>query len=141
MHKKAALSRKKGQKGGRQRRKLKSDSDKLKKEVGTKKRVGRKKPKAEFVAAKGGGEEEVGEEEEEEKKEEVEVVAPCKPRYKRRSSVCEVEVLDVFLEEGLDKEDVQMFKLAMARLKDREDPLVDDVPWAHYPYYILSFWY
>ena len=62
---------------------------------------------------------------------------PCKPCYKRRVSIVESAVLDSFLEVGLDSEDVQMFKLAMARLKEEGDTLVDDIPWSHYPHNIL----
>lgn len=70
--------------------------------------------------------------------EEEEEVAPRKPRYKRRVSVAETAVVDDFLEAGLDSEDIQMFKLAMARLKDAGDPVVEDIPWAHYPHNILT---
>ena len=38
---------------------------------------------------------------------------------------------------GLDKEDVEMFKLALKRLKEENDELVSDVPWAYYPSDIL----
>ena len=38
---------------------------------------------------------------------------------------------------GPDKEEVEMFKLALKRLKGEKDDLVNDVPWAYYPSDIL----
>lgn len=126
-------AKRRGQKGGRPRQKVQSESDKLKKEGGDiKKRTRKKKFKTEPM--------EVQEEMlQKEDKMEVEMMTPRKPRFKRRSSVCDMEILDGFVEEGLDKEDVEMFKLAMARLRDLEEALVEDLPWAHYPSYILPY--
>ncbi len=67
------------------------------------------------------------------------MLTPRKARYKRRLSVVDAQVRESFLEEGLDKEDVQMFKLAMARLRDEEDSAVENTSWAHYPCYILLY--
>jgi hypothetical protein len=72
--------------------------------------------------------------------EEVEVIrppAPPKPKFKRRAAGLELGILGGFLEEGLDKEDVQMFKQALSRLRGEEDPLTQDLAWAHYPHNIL----
>ena len=81
-------------------------------------------------------------EEEEAGEEEIEVIkhAPPQPRYKQRQPSADVGILESFLTEGgLDKEDVQMFKLAYARLKgEEEDRVIEDLPWAHYPNYILE---
>lgn len=72
----------------------------------------------------------------------VEVVKPPppKPRYKPRLTLEEQGVLEGLVgEPGLDKEDVQMFKLALGQLRGEEDSLVEDLPWAHYPHNILSW--
>ena len=71
----------------------------------------------------------------------VEVVRPMLPRsrFKRRAVGAELGILEGFLTEGLDREDVQMFKLALSRLKGEGDPLVDDLDWAHYPHNILKY--
>ena len=80
----------------------------------------------------------------EEAEEELELVKapvppPPRPRFKRRPSVSDQNILESFIEEGLDKEDVQMFKLALARLKGEGDSLVEGLPWAHYPHNILCY--
>lgn len=69
----------------------------------------------------------------------VEVVKPLppKPRFKRRPAIAEHGVLEAFLTGELDREDVQMFKLALARLKGEQDSLLEGVVWAHYPHNIL----
>ena len=84
----------------------------------------------------------LGEDQEEEGTEmEVEVVkpAPPRPRFKPRPSSSEQDILGGFVEAGLDKEDVQMFKLALSRLKGEGESLVEGLPWAHYPHNILSW--
>ena len=63
---------------------------------------------------------------------------PPRQRFKRRPAPAELSILEGFLEEGLDKEDVQMFKLALARLKGEGHLLTKDLGWAHYPHNILS---
>lgn len=60
-----------------------------------------------------------------------------KPRYKVRQPSADLCILEGFVEAGLDKEDVYMFKLAFARLKGEEDLLIGGLPWAHYPHNIL----
>lgn len=62
---------------------------------------------------------------------------PLKPKFKRRVAGAERSIVEGFLTEGLDKEDVQMFKQALSRLKEGEDPVSRGVAWAHYPHYIL----
>lgn len=71
--------------------------------------------------------------------EEVEVIKPVtpKPRYKKRPANADADILKAFVESGPDKEDIQMFKLALGRLKGEEDSLTMDVCWAHYPHNIL----
>lgn len=59
-------------------------------------------------------------------------------RFKKRPASAELGIFEGFLEEGLDKEDVQMFKLALARLKGMGHLLTKDLGWAHYPHNILS---
>lgn len=77
---------------------------------------------------------------EEEILEEVEVVKPVppKPKFKARVASNELSILESFLVEGLDQEDVQMFKQAMGRLRGEADPLTQDLVWAHYPHNILK---
>ena len=72
---------------------------------------------------------------------EVEVVQPVLPRsrFKRRAAGAELGILEGFLTEGLDREDVQMFKLALSRLKGEGDPLAHGLGWAHYPHNILKY--
>lgn len=74
--------------------------------------------------------------------EEIEVSKPVppKPKYKRRAAGTEDGILEGFLAEGLDKEDVQMFKQALGKLKEIRDPLTQDLVWAHYPHNILWCW-
>ena len=67
--------------------------------------------------------------------------APRKPKYKKRSLKMEDEILERFIEQGLDKEDVLMFKLAVGRLKELRDELVGHVSWAYYPHNILFILY
>ena len=64
---------------------------------------------------------------------------PPKPQFKKRSAVSEGEVLVGFVERGLDREDVQMFKFALGRLKGEGMMLTMDTLWAHYPHNILPF--
>lgn len=56
-----------------------------------------------------------------------------KAKYKRRTDVAEEEIVDELLSTGPSKEDVQMFKLALARLVSEGEELVTGVHWAHYP--------
>ena len=56
--------------------------------------------------------------------------------FKARLDEEEEEVLHQFWY-GLDKEDVEMFKLALKKMKQEKDELVSDVPWAYYPSDIL----
>ena len=83
----------------------------------------------------------IGLEEGEEVMVEVSKPVPPKPKFKRRAASAELSVLEGFLAEGLDKEDVQMFKHALGRLKGEEDPLTQDLAWAHYPHNILRCWW
>ena len=60
-----------------------------------------------------------------------------KAKYKKRTAVAEEDIVDELLTTGPSKEDVQMFKLALARLAGEEDGLAEGVHWAHYPDDIL----
>ena len=65
---------------------------------------------------------------------------PPKPQFKRRSAKAEEEAVMEFVERGaLDKEEVHMLKLAMARMRAEEEELLEDMIWAHFPHNILSF--
>ena len=44
---------------------------------------------------------------------------------------------EVFNGDGPDREDVDMFKLALQKLKNEKDELVDGIHWAYYPSDIL----
>jgi len=59
--------------------------------------------------------------------------------FPTRSAAEEDKILQQFSQDyGLDMEDIEMFKLALKRLKEEEkDELVSDVPWAYYPLDIL----
>ncbi len=63
---------------------------------------------------------------------------PPKPKYKKRAEIAEEEIVVEYLSSGPGKEDVQMFKLALARLLGEGEELVTGVRWAHYPDNILS---
>ena len=132
--------RKPQKRAGRQRQKHQSDSDILQKEDRVKKRPGRRRRILDSEETK--EEDAIVKFEEKQQGQVVDVVTEVvdlrKARYKRRSSMCDSEVLESFVKAGLDKEDVQMFKLAIGRLRDEEDLLVSDLPWAHYPHHILS---
>ena len=55
-----------------------------------------------------------------------------------RSAAEEDKILHQFSRAyGPDTEDVEMLKLALKRLKEEKDELVNDVPWAYYPSDIL----
>ncbi len=62
-----------------------------------------------------------------------------KQRFKKRPASFEEEVLMTFVERGPDREDVEMFKLAVCRMKegDVEEAVTADVHWAYYPHNIL----
>ena len=58
-------------------------------------------------------------------------INPVRQARNREYSVCN------FRDYGLDEEDFEMFGLALKRLKEDKDELVDGVPWAYYPSDIL----
>ena len=62
---------------------------------------------------------------------------PPKPKYKKRTEIAEEAIFVEYLSVGPGKEDVQMFKLALARLIGEGEELVTGVHWAHYPDDIL----
>ena len=62
---------------------------------------------------------------------------PRRAQFKRRPIKGEEEVVGSFLENGLDKEDVLMMKLAFVRLKGLDDEMVEGMHWAYYPHNIL----
>ena len=73
--------------------------------------------------------------------EEIKVVpkpAPRRAQFKRRPIKSEEEILGLFLEKGLDKEDVLMMKLAFVKLKGLGDEMTEGMHWAYYPHNILS---
>lgn len=53
--------------------------------------------------------------------------------YKKRPLSEEESIIRVFINEGLDTEDVDMLRLAYSRLIDEDSELISDVPWAYYP--------
>ena len=57
--------------------------------------------------------------------------------YIRRPPSEESRILCNFRDYGPDEEDFEMFGLALKRLKEDKDELVDGVPWAYYPSDIL----
>ena len=64
--------------------------------------------------------------------------ASCSYIFAQRTDEEEKKILDQFYcDYGPDKEDVEMFKLAMKRLKEEKDELVSDVHWTDYPSDIL----
>ena len=62
-----------------------------------------------------------------------------RPQFKKRPIKNEDEVLGSFLEQGLDKEDVLMMKLAFVKLRDGDDEMVEGMHWAYYPHDILYY--
>ena len=82
---------------------------------------------------------EIDEEAEKLKKEELLTAQARQHSFPVRSADAEDKILHQFRHGyGPDKEDVEMFKLAIKRLKEEKDDLVSDVPWAYYPSDILS---
>ena len=82
---------------------------------------------------------EIDEEAEKLKKEELLTAQARQHSFPARSADAEDEILHQFRHGcGPDKEDVEMFKLALMRLKKGKDELVSGVPWAYYPSDILS---
>ena len=63
--------------------------------------------------------------------------APPRPQFKRRLVGVEDEILQRITQRGPDKEDVQMFKLALGKMRDEENEMAEGVSWAHYPHNIL----
>jgi len=58
--------------------------------------------------------------------------------FPKRSTEEEELNLRTYLEEyGPDQEEVEMFKLALKKMKEAGDELVGDVPWSFYPSDIL----
>ena len=85
---------------------------------------------------------EINEEDEKLKKEELLTAQARQHTFPARSSEEEDKLLNQFRHGyGPDKEEVEMFKLALKRLKGEKDDLVSDVPWAYYPSDILCVLY
>ena len=63
--------------------------------------------------------------------------APPRPQFKRRLASVEDEILQRITQRGPDKEDVQMFKLAIGKMKDEKNEMAGGVSWAYYPHNIL----
>ena len=81
---------------------------------------------------------EINEEDEKLKKEELLTAQARQHSFPARSSEEEEKLVRQFRNGyGPDKEEVEMFKLALQRLKRDKDELVSDVPWAYYPSDIL----
>lgn len=62
---------------------------------------------------------------------------PPRPQFKKRLVSGDEEILQRVMERGPDKEDVQMFRLALGRMKSDGDEMVMGVSWAYYPHNIL----
>lgn len=85
---------------------------------------------------------EINEEDEKLKKEELLTAQARQHTFPARSSEEEDKLVNQFRHGyGPDKEEVEMFKLALKRLKGEKDDLVSDVPWAYYPSDILCVLY
>ena len=81
---------------------------------------------------------EINEEDERLKREELLTAQARQHSFPTRSAEEEDRILQqIRLGYGPDKEDVEMFKLALKRLKEEKDELVSDVSWAYYPSDIL----
>ena len=81
---------------------------------------------------------EINEEDEKLRKEELLTAQARQHSFPARSSEEEEKLVHQFRTGyGPDKEEVEMFKLALKRLKREKDELVSDVPWAYYPSDIL----
>ena len=82
---------------------------------------------------------EINEEEEKQRREELLTAQARQHSFPVRSAEREDEILHQFHDNyGPDKEDVEMLKQALKRLKEQKNELVDGVPWAYYPSDILS---
>ena len=66
----------------------------------------------------------------EEEEEEIERIA----EYKKRGEEEEAAILNSFLEEGFDKEDVDMMRSAYLKLKEIYSELISDISWSYYPH-------
>ncbi len=63
-------------------------------------------------------------------------------QFKKRSASTEEELLMAVVEKGLDREDVQMFKMAFSQMRGGEEEgraVTTGIPWAYHPHNILSF--
>ena len=81
---------------------------------------------------------EMDEEAEKLKREELLTAQARQHSFPVRSAEEEPKILDQFYHGyGPEKEDVEMFKLALKRMKQEKGELVTDVPWAYYPADIL----
>ena len=63
--------------------------------------------------------------------------APPRPQFKRRLVDVEDEILLRITQRGPDKEDVQMFKLALGKMRDEKTEMAEGISWAYYPHNIL----
>lgn len=63
--------------------------------------------------------------------------APPRPQFKKRFTDVEEEILRRITQRGPDKEDVQMFKLALGKMRDEGNGTIEGVSWAYYPHNIL----
>ena len=63
--------------------------------------------------------------------------APPRPQFKRRLVDVEDEILHRITQRGPDKEDVQMFKLALGKMRDEKTEMAEGISWAYYPHNIL----
>ena len=66
----------------------------------------------------------------EDKEEEIERIV----EYKKRGEIEEAAILNSFLEEGFDKEDMDMMRSAYVKLKEIYFELISDVSWSYYPH-------
>ena len=81
---------------------------------------------------------EVDEVDEKLQREEMLTAEARKHMFPARSAMEEDKILNEFHHTyGPSKEDVEMFRLALKRLKEEKDELATDVPWAYYPSDIL----
>ena len=63
--------------------------------------------------------------------------APPRPQFKRRLVDVEDEILHRITQRRPDKEDVQMFKLALGKMRDEKTEMAEGISWAYYPHNIL----
>lgn len=82
---------------------------------------------------------EINEEDEKRRREELLTAQARQHTFPSRSLEEDEKILYEFQHGyGPDTEDVDMFKLALSKLKGEKDELVNDVPWAFYPSDILT---